>query len=210
MSSVTKADCATEKTAMAQKTYDRHTAKFLAVIGENMPEIQSDIMQGWIERPKTLQRVLRDAFCPPTKHQAEDAPIEHVIDCDADPFVPNGWKVEEHKKDGQCKWDAAQVALYLSDPQKEGKTIEGNKLRTELNGKPVLNANVLDYLLKHPHLIPEEWEDKYVFFWGTIYRRSGGRLGVRCLYWDFNGWQWGSSRLVADWRDHHPAALRAS
>ena len=75
---------------MAQKTYDRHTAKFLAVIGENMPEIQSDIMQGWIENSKTLQRVLRDAFCPPTKHQAEDAPIEHVIDCDADPFVPHG------------------------------------------------------------------------------------------------------------------------
>jgi hypothetical protein len=195
---------------MAQKTYDHHTAKFLAVIGENMPEIQSDSMQGWIENPKALQKVLGEAFCPATKHHADVAQIEHVIDGDAEPFVPNGWKVEEHKKDGRRKWDAAQVELYLSDPQKEGKTIVGDKLRAELSRKPVLNANVLDYLVKHPLLIPEEWEDKFVFFWGTIYRRSGGRLGVRCLYSDFNGWQWGSSRLAAEWRDHHPAALRAS
>jgi len=42
-----------------------------------------------------------------------------------------------------------------------------------------MNANVLDYLLAHPELIPEDWKNKYVFFWGTIYRYSSG--GLRSL-----------------------------
>lgn len=135
--------------------------------------------------------------------------MEHVIDCDANPFVPNGWKVEEHQKGGQFKWDTAKVALYLSQFQKDG-VIEGNKLRKELVGKPVLNANVLDYLLAHPHLIPEEWKGKYLFFWGTIYRGSGGRLCVRCLRWGGGRWHWYCDWLFRDWFDGGPAVLRAS
>ena len=48
-----------------QKTYDRQTAKFLGMVGENMPEISSDVMQGWIQNPLGLQKVLRTALCPP-------------------------------------------------------------------------------------------------------------------------------------------------
>jgi hypothetical protein len=47
------------------KTYDRQTASFLAVVGQNMPEISGDVMQGWIENPKALQKALRTALCPP-------------------------------------------------------------------------------------------------------------------------------------------------
>ena len=46
------------------KTYDRQTAKFLAVVGENMPEVSSDIMQEWIENPRALQQTLVKALCP--------------------------------------------------------------------------------------------------------------------------------------------------
>jgi hypothetical protein len=52
-----------------QKTYDPHTAKFLAVVGENMPrELTSDLMQHWIQNPKGLQKVLRNALCPPAHY----------------------------------------------------------------------------------------------------------------------------------------------
>lgn len=135
--------------------------------------------------------------------------MEHVIDCDADPFVPNGWKVEEHQKGGQFKWNAAQVALYLSKFQKNG-VIEGNKLRKELVDKPVLNACVLDYLLAHPHLIPEEWKGKAVFFWGTIFRYADGYLCIRYLCWRGGWWDWGGLWLGRDWNGRSPAALRAS
>lgn len=136
---------------------------------------------------------------------------EHLIDLDADPFVPNGWKVEEHQKGGQFKWDATKAALFLSEPQKRGGRIEGNKLRSRLKcGQNPYNANLLDYLLKNPHLIPEEWKGKYVFFWGTVYRRSDGFLCVRYLYWRGDRWVWFSRWLDRDWRDDRPAAVPAS
>ena len=139
--------------------------------------------------------------------------LEHVIDCDVTPFVPSGWKVEEHQKGGALRWDKERQkdALFLAIAQKSGR-IEGNKLRKELElaKEPVLNANVLDYLLANPHLIPEEWKGKYVFFWGTIYRASIGGLCVRCLHWHGDEWYWNCLWLGNDWHDDYPAALRAS
>ena len=139
--------------------------------------------------------------------------LEHVIDCDVTPFVPSGWKVEEHQKGGALRWDKERQkdALFLAIAQKSGR-IEGNKLRKELElaKEPVLNANVLDYLLANPHLIPEEWKGKYVFFWGTIYRDSIGGLCVRCLRWNGDEWSWSYRWLDDVWHGNYPAALRAS
>ncbi|MEK7642999.1 MAG: hypothetical protein AAB372_00920 [Patescibacteria group bacterium] len=142
--------------------------------------------------------------------RAEVTIVRHIIDCDVDPFTPDGWKVEEHKKGGQFEWGPAKVSLHLSPNQKDGKVIEGNKLRKELAREPMLNANVLDYFLANQYLIPEEWKGKAVFFWGTIYRRSGGRLFVRCLYFDGGRWDWSCSWLDDDWDDIGPAARLAS
>lgn len=140
--------------------------------------------------------------------------VEHVIDCDAQPFVPDGWSVEEHQKGGAFKWDkeTQKDALYLSKGQAGSKYIEGNKLRKELTEKstPVLNANVLDYLLANPHLIPEEWKGKYVFFWGTVYRRRAGGLCVRYLFWRGGWWSWSFDWLGLDFNGNLPAAVRAS
>lgn len=130
----------------------------------------------------------------------------HAIDCDANPFVPDDWKVKKHLKGGQLRWNPDEVSLYLCDEQRGG-TIEGNKLRKKLKGKPVLNACVLDYLLKHPDLIPDEWKGKAVFFWGTIYRDSGGDLYVRYLYWHGGKWDWNNRWLGDVFLDSNPAAL---
>ena len=43
---------------MTAKTFDRQTAKFLGVVGENMPDIPGALMQEWIEHPKDLQQAL--------------------------------------------------------------------------------------------------------------------------------------------------------
>jgi hypothetical protein len=134
--------------------------------------------------------------------------IKHIIDCDAKPFVPDGWKVEEHIKGGQFKWDSSQIEPYLDKSQKNGKSIVGNKLRELLAGKSALNANVLDYLLANTELIPEEWKGKYIFFWGTVYRHSDGRLYVRYLYWHGDGWSWYYYWLGYGFDGNDPAALR--
>ena len=145
--------------------------------------------------------------------------IQHVIDCDANPFSPwanDGFTIEEHQKGGQWKFDPKQVKFFLASGQKDGKVIEGNKLRKELAKKSVFNANVLDYLLAHPELIPDEWKTdgngntRYIFFWGTVYRNRDGGLYVRFLCWSDDGWDWGYSWLGNDWDGSNPAAVRAS
>ena len=136
--------------------------------------------------------------------------IEHLIDCDADPFVPSGWTVESHQQGGQLVFDHAKVTLYLSNKQQNGGYITGYDLRKELRSKPVLNANILDYLLKNSHLIPEEWKGKYIFFWGTIYRGSDGDLCVRYLCFSVGRWGWGCRWLDCRWNDDDPAVAQAS
>ena len=144
---------------------------------------------------------------------------DRIIDCDADPFVPDGLTVVEHRKGGQWKFDHDKVALYLSLEQLTSTVIRGDELFRDLKNKPVLNANVLDHLLAHPHLIPESWErdgegkGRSIYFWGTIYRDDDDdRFYVRCLVWDspvFGHQAW-SLTICLDrtWRAHNPAAIR--
>lgn len=136
------------------------------------------------------------------------ADLGHLIDCDAAPFIPNGWSVEEHKKGGHLKFDPAKVFLYLSKKQKK-KSIGGYDLREELSGKPVMNANVLDYLLAHQELIPESWKGELIFFWGTIYRYYIGHLGVRCLGWSGSRWYWCHVWLGGNFDADYPAAIES-
>ena len=140
---------------------------------------------------------------------AEIKPVEHLIDCDEAPFCPPEWEVVEHRKCGRLQWSKDLVKLWLSESQKSG-TISGHELRKELEGKPVLPANVLDFLLAHPELIPEEWKGKYIYFWGTIYRDSSDSLYVFCLYWDGRSWNWSYNWLDNDWNSDRPVALAAS
>lgn len=47
-----------------QKTYDRQTAQFLAVVAQNMPELSSIVMQRWIQDPLALKAAMRVALLP--------------------------------------------------------------------------------------------------------------------------------------------------
>ena len=147
--------------------------------------------------------------------------IEHVVDCDVDPYIPSGWSLKdegaEHRKGGMVKLErrgddlyvnGKKIELFLAEGQKDG--IKGHQLRSMLAEKLVLNANILDYLLKNPKLIPESWKDKYVFFWGDVYRDSDGDLYVRYLFWGVAGWGWGYYGLGSDFFGDYPAAVSAS
>ncbi len=136
--------------------------------------------------------------------------VKHLIDLDADPFVPDGWEVIEHIKGGQFVFDPAKVTLHLDEAQKNNGVIVGNELRLKLKDRQIYNANLLDFYLKNPRLIPEEWKGKAVFFWGTIYRDSDGDLCVRCLVWSGCGWDWDFYWLGFNFRDFGPAAVPAS
>ena len=138
--------------------------------------------------------------------RAEFKQVKYLVDLDAKPYIPDGWKVEEHQKGGQFKYDATKVELYLADEQKKG-SIQGNKLRQKLESKNPFNANLLDFLLAHPELIPDSWKGKFIFFWGTIYRCADGNLYVRYLHWSGDGWFWHFYWLEDDWYSAYPAAV---
>ena len=152
----------------------------------------------------------------------------HIINCGAFPFVPDGWRAEWHQwyqesaylkltREGDDLFlDGKKIAFHLSPNQMGDKSIRGENLRVELAKEPVLNANVLDYLLAHPDLIPDSWavddqgRTRYLFFWGTVYHRSDGRLCVRFLYRCGDRWRWGQFRLGNNWSVSSPAAVLAS
>ena len=141
---------------------------------------------------------------------AEVTSIKPIIDLDVDPMIPTDWTVKEHIKGGQFEFDPKRVALYLDKAQQGGGTIVGKKLRQKLKSKGVYNANLLDFLLAHPELIPKKWKGKFIFFWGTIYRDSSGYLCVRCLRWDGDRWGWDYYWLVNDFSGVSPAVVSAS
>ncbi len=141
--------------------------------------------------------------------------LRRFIDCDAAPFLPEGWSIKPEDQiasgvRGEITFDPAKIASHFVDGQKDGKSIVGHELKKLLEGQPVLPANVLDYLLAHPELIPDAWKGKYLYFWGTIYRDSDGSLCVRCLYWSDGRWDWGYDWLGRRFGGQGPSALLAS
>ena len=129
--------------------------------------------------------------------------------------IGEGWVIVEKRPD-DLYINGRKVVLHLSKRQKNGEWLKSHELREELIGKLVLNANVFDALYQNPRLIPEEWKKdengntSFIFFWGTIFRGSDGRLYVRCLYFHGGAWCWHCRWLGYDWDGHYPAALLAS
>ena len=124
-------------------------------------------------------------------------PPELVVDLDTDPFIPEGWAVKggDHQKGGQFSWDSAAVELWLSPNQQNSKHIEGNKLRKELANQPVLNANVLDFLLANPDIIPMNGKAKPCF---SGARFIAARVAVR-VYGTCTGSAAGGAGMPAGW-----------
>ena len=156
--------------------------------------------------------------------------LSSIIDCDADPYCPKTkthsgkrWRVVEHRKGGQLEWSSDKIELYLMGGPKKG-VINGHKLLKNLEDKPVLNANVLDYLMvpEKQHLFPEDWKGRSVYFWGTIYREPFGTLAVRFCHFsvilankrDCDEWarKWGQAyySLDSDFNDSDFAVLLRS
>lgn len=114
-----------------------------------------------------------------------------VIDCDADPYVPEDWTLVEHIKGGMIESDSPKIFPGTSPSQKiKHGPVLGRTILREFRDKPtclILNANVLDFWLKHPELIPKvvyrALQSGYkIAFWGTIYHDAAGRAVVRHLF----------------------------
>jgi hypothetical protein len=134
----------------------------------------------------------------------------YIIDCDADPFVPPGWKVLSHKKSGKLTWDLEKVGIYTAPCQRHVMPPLATEVEVELADKEVHNANVLDFLVAHPDALPVselEWlkdPGAGVVYWGTIYENENGKRCVRCLSMSEDG------SLIADFCEVDTAGLMDS
>jgi len=172
------------------------TAEQYGKLRRRLDDLIRRIDQGTLPFRPTM-KILQDLI----ERKAINVVGKHIIDCDANPSIPEGLIVFEHKKGGQLEWNPDKVSLYRSREQR------GNKLREELENKAVLNINVLDFLLKYPEIIPDSWKGKYVFFWGTICRDSDRRLCVHYLYWGGGKWRRNYGYLDHGFVDYYRAAL---
>jgi len=117
--------------------------------------------------------------------QATVENVKHIIDCDATPFIPEGYSIYpedqiQSRVTGQFEFDFEKVRFFLIDNQKTGH-VAGHDIKKALEGQPVLPANVLDFLLANTNLISKMSWPSAAFFWGTIYRNRDGILFVRYL-----------------------------
>ncbi len=121
-----------------------------------------------------------------------------LIDTDAAPWCPfPEWTVKEHRPRGAWEWNPKQI--HLKPHPRTKLPLTGHTLVERFSEMMPLNANVLDYLWKNPHLIPKSWEGRVVYFWGTIYSGPGGLLHVRCLNKYESKWGWSNNNLDARW-----------
>ena len=146
--------------------------------------------------------------CALAHQQAAIVPTGEMIDCNKDPETLYGMQVIEHQKTGPVYWDPDRVELYCHEKQSRNG-IGGEELQAVMADKSALNANVLTYLHDNPHLIPHDWRDKMIFFWGTIYRHSSGQPAVYFLSFKGGklGWDYGFYCFGESWHRRATAAV---
>lgn len=206
------------KTAMSK--LDKQTAKLIGRIAENLPEMDGDIMQGWIDNPKGLQKFLR-GLCPPeATAPKEEAPLDTIIRVDRSvrPVYPDWAKVVMHPEleaVGPAEYDLAKVELYLHDEQKDGKWMKGTKLYDHLKETDSLKNclglhDALEIQKKGIKVFRKLFGGKAVFCWKSVVRSRDGDLFVPCVCVGGSlvvvSWDW----LGHGWYDVDPAARFAS
>lgn len=109
-----------------------------------------------------------------------------AVNCDVDPRIPSGMvKIKRHDKQGAIMWEPYSFLTFYPIPDGESSVhFSGTRLLKELEGKPVMNACMKDFLLANPHLVPHEWlrptdkiynRSKKLYFPGTIFRDENRR-----------------------------------
>ena len=143
------------------------------------------------------------------------------IDTDREPEIPDrmrlwgsgtehrpmGYVELEKRADGKLYANDGEINLYVFNPNDAGKSLTGHEVRRAFASYRVLNACILDALLKHQDLVPEEWKLAMVFFWGTILKGINDHLFVEALVFKDGRFVRITMPLDCKWITRFPAAL---
>jgi len=113
---------------------------------------------------------------------------ENYVNLNQTPEVPNGEKILHCNGGGLWKFNPKEIFVSGKYKYSQNELFE--------NG---FNANLLDYLLKHLDLIPEDWKIfGKIFFPGTFYTTDNDFEQIRCITW---GTKWGTELEPKWWSE---------
>lgn len=195
---------------------DKQTGKLIARIAENLPEMETDLMQWWIENPRRLQNFL-GGLNPSKPEPAPEPQLDFFVRVDRSvkPSYPDWMRKVMHPElelAGLAEYDLSQVEQWLHDDQKNG-SVEGNTIYKRLKKDNVLASclNLQDGLAiqkKGIAVFRKLFSGKSVFLWGSVVQDRNGDLYVPYLYERYGGvvvrWHW----LHSDCWDSSSPALR--
>lgn len=129
-----------------------------------------------------------------------------LISCNVDPPTPaSSLAILEHDRHADVEWNPNKLAFYQPPEHGQGKNLTLKQVQQGLcilNLLQILNANVLDFLLKNPDLLPPKLmigphgQRRDLYFFGTRYRYRGAAC-IRYLYRN------GRGELCATWKPLH-------
>jgi len=141
-------------------------AKFIARVAENLPDMSSDIMQGWIDNPKGLQKFLL-GLCPP----ADVPELPQLLRKIATVSVSGvkNFVAKDHLKDANVGWTGDNFKkLFFGNVEKnvEAITVAIHRLE-QLSLDPPIMAQLADHT-----------EISLAHFFELLKKQSKGEDGV--------------------------------
>ena len=210
----------------------KQAAKIISLFNETPNEkVQALLASGLLAdiRDGNVAQVNRDEFRgllgldpliqnPKVKKKSKGRSSKLIIDrtkpFDPGAFIGEGWSIEEQDDRSLAftEIDLTKVRLeHMLQPIDQGRVKGEEKLKRLKAASHVrLDAAVLKAFLINPHLIPDRWKGKRVYFDGTILRSPSVSRYVLCLYWDGSQWDWFYDGLDYYWNDSDPSAVLAS
>lgn len=204
---------------------DKQTGKLIARIAENLPDMNGDIMQGWIDNPKGLQKALK-VLCPPeiaSVPQAE-APLDTIVridrwDCLVYPDWANRVLHRELETAGPEEYDLSKVELHFHPEQKcptRRNDMTGEKIYQYLKKTDSLKnclglKDAVAIQQKGLAVFQKLFGENVLCCWKSTVENGRGRCFVPCVfrYLQGNGvyvvkvdWNY----LDIGWPRNHPAA----
>lgn len=192
-------------------TIDKQTEKLITCIAENLPDLDADTMQGWIDNPKGLRKFLLGLNPPKVAESSPDFSIR--VDRSVSPVYP-AWVTEVLHPGlggtGHEEYDlSSDVEQWLHHGQNSGR-VTGQVIYDHLkaSGELALHLGLADFLAiqqKGIAVFRKLYGGKAVFGWKSVVQARDGDLRLPYLYENGDkvvlSWDW----LYNAWGCYNPA-----
>lgn len=133
------------------------------------------------------------------------------IDLSASPYVPPGFELKDHQDQKLLKWNPfwnpGRFWFLSSIDLGVDEKCTLSDVLMKVDNHHALNANMLDFYLQEPELIPKELKHCETIFPATRYTNCREVSLVRILYCNSGSWDWGWMKIEDKFREDHRIAV---